>query len=328
MDSMEAMEATLMSGASGSNGEAATGVSPAAGRAGAQIGHPDFYRALIARNQLLISPELQQRLRSSRFLVAGCGAIGSSAVEPLVRVGAEKIVVAEPDAYDLSNLNRQLARLEDVGVNKAVAVARQMRAISPYARIEVLSRGITAENVDYALNGTELVFDGVDVTGIAPLRAKFLLHSAARAKGIPVISGYDIAGLQLLVVYRYDDPRTKLLHGAVTIEDFDGPREFRPVDFLFKVIPLRYVPYEIFPAIRKMLAGEEFGFPQVVYTAKSFGTMALGVTLGILAGEKTRKYVSFDHHAAGRTWLGRARIQAKRLVGLTQLLVHYFKSRG
>jgi hypothetical protein len=91
---------------------------------------------------------------------------------------------------------------------------------------------------------------------------------------------------------------------------------------------LRFIPYEIFPAVRKMLAGEEFGFPQVVYTAKSFGTMALGVTLGILNGESTRKYVSYDHHAASRTFMGRARVMVKRWVGLAQLLGQYFKGRG
>ena len=221
----------------------------------------DFYRALIARNHMLVSPEMQQKLRTSKFLIAGCGAIGSSVAEPLVRIGCENLVLAEPDEYELSNLNRQLARMEDVGVNKGLAVARQMRQISPFARIEVLDQGLTPENLEHALEGTALIFDGVDVTGIAPLRIKFLMHSMAKAKGIPVISGYDIAGLQLCVTYRYDLPGTKLLHGAVKLSDFSGPKEFRPVDFLFKVVPLRFIPYEIFPAARRMLAGRRIWFP-------------------------------------------------------------------
>ena len=55
--------------------------------------------------------------------------------------------------------------------------------------------------------------------------------------------------------------------------------------------------------------------------------MALGVTLGILNGEKSRKYVSYDHHNASRTLMERARVEVKRIAGLAQLLKNYFVGR-
>ena len=43
--------------------------------------------------------------------------------------------------------------------------------------------------------------------------AKVELHRHAREKGKKVVSGYDIAGVQMLLVYDYSDPSTKLLGG-------------------------------------------------------------------------------------------------------------------
>jgi ThiF family len=51
-----------------------------------------FYDQFTARNRGLVEAAEQQRLRHTRFLVAGCGSIGGAVVEPLVRLGAEHLV--------------------------------------------------------------------------------------------------------------------------------------------------------------------------------------------------------------------------------------------
>lgn len=135
----------------------ARGVSSFADRAG-------FYAALTARNRGLIGDAEQWRLRTSRVLVAGCGSIGGAAVEPLVRLGAENLVLAEPDVYELHNLNRQNATLDDVGKNKALALAARCRAINPHATVEVQPAGVTSATVTELLDDTALAIDGVDVT--------------------------------------------------------------------------------------------------------------------------------------------------------------------
>jgi threonine dehydrogenase-like Zn-dependent dehydrogenase len=288
--------------------------------------HEEFYNTLITRNRLVIDDKTQMKLKNGRFLIAGCGSIGSAIVEPLVRIGAENLVLAEPDPFELANLNRQQARIQDVGVNKAVAVRDQAQEISPFAKFKIYDNGLTNENIDEALNGVSIVFDGVDVTGIVPLEIKYKMHKAAKAKGIPIISGYDVAGLQMLVVYRYDIPGTKIMLGKIVESDFK--KGMRPMDFLFKVVPLRNVPLEIFPAVRKMLANENIGFPQVVYTAKSYGNMALAAAIEVLNGRPTRNYVVYDHNAAVRPWMERAKIEIRRWFELSNLLVAYFRSRS
>ena len=107
----------------------------------------DFYAELVRRNRGLVTAVDQQRLRRASLLVAGCGSVGGAAVEPLVRLGAERLVLAEPGGYELSNLNRQRATLADLGANKAAVQARRATEINPFAHIEVVSDGITAAKV-------------------------------------------------------------------------------------------------------------------------------------------------------------------------------------
>src|SRR5262245_56191667 len=109
--------------------------------------HDQFYQQLVARNRGLIADAEQARLRSATLLIAGCGSIGGAVIEPLVRMGAEHLLLAEPDAYDLPNMNRQSVRLQDLGRNKAEVFQERLRDINPYAAIRVDTRGICEENV-------------------------------------------------------------------------------------------------------------------------------------------------------------------------------------
>ena len=65
------------------------------------------YQDLTLRNQGYIPPELQEKIRATRLLVAGCG-LGSSIAEAAARVGFERLTLADGDSISAHNLNRQL----------------------------------------------------------------------------------------------------------------------------------------------------------------------------------------------------------------------------
>src|SRR6185437_15472796 len=110
--------------------------------------HEEFYRQLITRNVGLVPDDEQTMLRNATIVVAGCGSIGGAVVEPLVRMGAEHLILAEPGDYDIHNLNRQSMTVRDIGRNKAEVLRERALSINPYASIEVDTRGIVDENVD------------------------------------------------------------------------------------------------------------------------------------------------------------------------------------
>ena len=278
--------------------------------------HDEFYPELTTRNTPLVTPEEQERLRTATILIAGCGSIGGAAIEPLVRLGCENLILAEPDGYDIANMNRQSCRLQDVGKNKAVAFAERMKDINPYATLEVHEHGITAENVDDVTSRADIILDGVDVTTKPPLRHKVHLHRHARDKKKTVVSGYDIAGVQMLLVYDYSDPSTELLDGKVKLDEVE---KLEPFEFLARVIPFTVIPIEIIPELERQVRGEGGGFPQLVYTANLFGVLAVRATMDILAGRPVRKRVVIDANAALRPRAQKPGNEYRRLRSLLRL---------
>ncbi|MBC3840829.1 hypothetical protein GXW82_12685 [Streptacidiphilus sp. 4-A2] len=100
------------------------------------------------RNLGIISRHQQQALRRATVLVAGCGSIGGAAVQPLARLGVQRFLLAEPGSYELNNLNRQQAGVQDIGRNKAEVAADHVLEINPEAEVRVFADGVTADCVD------------------------------------------------------------------------------------------------------------------------------------------------------------------------------------
>jgi molybdopterin/thiamine biosynthesis adenylyltransferase len=290
--------------------------------------HDEFYRQITVRNTGLIDDADQQRLRQANILVAGCGSVGGAAIEPLVRLGAENLTLAEPDGYDLHNINRQSVRLQDVGRNKAEVFQEHIGDINPYASVVVEPHGITPENVERVVQQSAVILDAVDVTTKPPLRAKFLLHKAAKQFRKPVIAGYDIAGLQMLLVYDYRNPAVQTMNGRVREEEIET---ISPIDFLYKVIvswPLPPLPNEIIPVLRSQIRGETSGFPQIVYTCHLFGVLATRAVLDVLAGRPVRPKTMIDVNDILRPAGEQARVLVERVRGLLQLNGEFRRARS
>lgn len=286
--------------------------------------HDAFYEQFITRNQGLISPEEQQRLRAATILVAGCGSVGGAVIEPLIRLGAERLILAEPGEYDLPNINRQSVRLQDIGRNKAEVFRERMADINPFASVTTHTEGISAENVVELVEQADVIMDGVDVTTKPPLKAKFALHQEAQRRKKPVIAGYDIAGLQMLLVYDYRDSGTELLNGKVSAGEIET---IEPMDFLARVIPKIAIPYEILPELGRQIRGEREGFPQIVYTAHLFGVLASRAAIDVLCGYPVRKRMMVDVNALMRPAGAKLKVQASRLVEMVKLNQEFKRSR-
>jgi tRNA threonylcarbamoyladenosine dehydratase len=287
--------------------------------------HDEFYRQLITRNVGLVPDDEQKLLRNATIVVAGCGSIGGAVVEPLVRMGAEHLILAEPGDYDIHNLNRQSMTVRDIGRNKAAVLRERVLGINPYASVEVDTRGIVDENVVDLVRQATIIIDGVDVTTRPPLRMKLALHEQAHRAHVPVISGYDIAGLQMLRIYDYRQPGTKVLDGRIRP---DGPELTNPMGFLRRVVPIAALPYEIIGELMRQLRGERTGFPQIVYTANLFGVITLPAVLDLLVNRPVRRRVIVDVPTLLRPQASRMRVMAARWTGLYQLNNEFRRSKS
>ncbi len=270
-----------------------------------------YYRQLTTRNAGFISVAAQERLRRLTVLVAGCGSTGGAAVEPLVRVGVQAFLLAEPGDFEVSNLNRQSAFLDEVGRNKATVAADRIRAINPHASAVVDTDGITAANVEALVRAADVVIDGVDVTERSGWLAKWLLHEAAAALGRPVVSGWDMAGTQYVRFYAYR-AGARPFDGAITRDQIDSATTW---DLMRRAVPMRMVPVEMLVAARAAVSGSSTdGLAQLVYASLLFGALSSRIVVGIAEGNRVRRHTLLSVDAAIRPRRDRLRRSLRKPV--------------
>lgn len=284
-----------------------------------------FYRELTKRNAPFISHSDQRVLRTGRIAVAGCGSIGGASLEVLARMGAERFLLAEPDHFEINNLNRQNATLDDIGKHKAEAILDRVQLINPHIKANILKEGLTPHNLQYFVGSSAVVIDGVDITERSALKVKIMLHEEAWRQRKTVICGYDIAGTQLLRVYDYGNGKTLPLHGKFRNAELDG---ITPLGFLSKVISPLDLPLEMLPVTKAMIQGTQGSIPQLGPTATLFGVLSAWAALDVLAGRPVRHKIRIDIPASLRPRSENGIKTFRRLAGIIKLKLILNKTKS
>ncbi len=126
----------------------------------------------------------QEALRRSRVLVLGLGGLGCPAALYLAAAGVGELLLADGDAVELSNLQRQVAHANvDLGRNKADSVAQSIAALNPGVHTRVIAQHLGESELAALATEVDLV---VDATDNYPTR--FALNRACIAATIPMVS--------------------------------------------------------------------------------------------------------------------------------------------
>lgn len=137
------------------------------------------------RNLGALTEEEQRLLGEKRVFIAGCGGLGGYLLELLLRLGVRRIVLADGDVFEASNLNRQLlATPALLGTAKAKAAKARAAAIAPEAEVVAHEVFLTADKAACLLAGCDAALDALD-----NIESRRLLAEACAAVGIPLIHG-------------------------------------------------------------------------------------------------------------------------------------------
>lgn len=147
---------------------------------------------LIRYSRQILLPELgiegQERLARARVLIVGLGGLGSPAAMYLAAAGIGHLLIADFDAVDLSNLQRQIIHTtERVGRPKAESARATLAALNPEVEILTIKRSLTETTLPEILAGVDLVLDCCD-----NFATRFAVNAACFAAGIPLVSGAAI----------------------------------------------------------------------------------------------------------------------------------------
>ncbi|MDN6194610.1 MAG: ThiF family adenylyltransferase, partial [Alkalibacterium sp.] len=118
--------------------------------------------------------------------IAGCGCIGGFSAELLARIGIGKLILADPDIFDISNINRQCAATHlTVNQRKAEALKNHLLTINPEMTIECYNEGVNETNVESFLEDVDYVIDAIDYFAFPD---SVVLHREARKKNLYIVT--------------------------------------------------------------------------------------------------------------------------------------------
>lgn len=146
------------------------------------------FHELTLRNTGYISYEVQQKIATTRLLIAGCG-IGSNFAEAAVRLGFEDITLADGDTVAEHNLNRQNFVARDIGDSKVSALAKRLRAINHHAYIQEFNHFLDPVNIPRMVEMADLVFDTIDFLDLGAIVA---LHDECSRQQKPAITALAV----------------------------------------------------------------------------------------------------------------------------------------
>ena len=148
----------------------------------------EVLRSMIASRN---SPELNLALSKAVIGVAGLGGLGSNIALSLARVGVKKLVLADFDVVEPSNLNRQQYFVRHIGMQKTQALKELINDVNPFVEVETHDIFLDEKNVASVFGECEILCEAFDnVAG----KAMILNEAGASLKEKKIIGASGMAG--------------------------------------------------------------------------------------------------------------------------------------
>lgn len=106
--------------------------------------------------------ERQDKFSSATVAVCGLGGLGSNIAVSLVRAGIGKLILIDFDKVDITNLNRQQYKADQIGLEKTVALSENLKEISPYVELEAHSVFLDENNIPELLQSADVICEAFD----------------------------------------------------------------------------------------------------------------------------------------------------------------------
>lgn len=135
--------------------------------------------------------EIKKHLSRFCIGIAGAGGLGSNCAVALVRSGIGRLVIADHDTVEDSNLNRQYFFPDQVGMKKTEALRVNLNRINPAARTDMHDIRLKPDNIPVIFRDCDLIIEALDSSEMKQMLAETVMDIWP---GRPVILGSGLAG--------------------------------------------------------------------------------------------------------------------------------------
>ena len=142
-------------------------------------------RERYSRQMMLFGDEGQELLKDATIFIAGAGGLGSPVAMYLAVLGVGTIILADNDAVERTNLNRQILHGErDIGRRKSVSAGERLEALNPDITVKAIDATIDTTTVHSLTDTADGIVDALD-----NYPTRYLLNRIAVEKDIPLFHG-------------------------------------------------------------------------------------------------------------------------------------------
>ncbi len=137
------------------------------------------------------TPGVHERVRRATVGIAGVGGLGSAVAIALARSGVGRLIIADFDLVEPSNLNRQQYFLDQIGHPKVYALRDTLARINPYVHVTACHLRVTRDNIGEIFGAADLLVEAFDR---AEQKAMLVENFATLFPEKPVVAGSGMAG--------------------------------------------------------------------------------------------------------------------------------------
>ncbi|HXK82581.1 MAG TPA: sulfur carrier protein ThiS adenylyltransferase ThiF [Bacteroidales bacterium] len=135
--------------------------------------------------------EIENHLSKFCVGIAGAGGLGSNCAVSLLRTGIGKLVIADFDIVESSNLNRQFYFKNQVGLSKVEALKENLLAINPNAQIDIYNIKLESKNIPELFKNCDVIVEAFDKS---EMKVMIIETCSINFPEKPLIVGSGLAG--------------------------------------------------------------------------------------------------------------------------------------
>ncbi|MCI0498973.1 MAG: sulfur carrier protein ThiS adenylyltransferase ThiF [Planctomycetales bacterium] len=138
-----------------------------------------------------MTPHVFYELKNAVVGIAGLGGLGSNVAVALTRLQVGKLILADFDSVEQSNLNRQNYFADQIGLHKVDATLTNLRRIHPQAGLLGHRVRLTPENIPVIFKDCHVIAECFDRADQKQMIVETVL---TRMKDVTVVSVSGLAG--------------------------------------------------------------------------------------------------------------------------------------
>ncbi len=135
--------------------------------------------------------QIKEKLKGKTVGIAGCGGLGSNCAVAMARVGIGKLIIADFDIIEESNLNRQYFFHQQIGKKKAKSLCENIQLINPVVKVEAHDIKLNSDNIINIYKECDVIVEAFDK---AEMKQMIIETVSENLPQTPLVVGLGVAG--------------------------------------------------------------------------------------------------------------------------------------